>query len=547
MSRWQATEHPSRWIEQIRDGWNTLRRRVPGAARRLVALEWNTVEARVVVATARGGRCTFEDAFSLPLDPPETGTEAPEAAVGRQIAAALAERGLSHTETLVAVGRTNIELRQLTLPPAPDDELPDMVRMQAMRDLAGMEENWPLDFIPVEHAPDQPVKVLAAAIDPTSLAQIVAMCQTAGLKPQRIVLRPCAAVSLLGRQQADGAGRLRLLVDLLLDEADLTVLSDGKVVFLRTVRLPGDPLGDSSAVHALIGEIRRTMAAAGTALGARSFDSIALCGSGRAQSELAGLMSDVLSVKIELFDPLEGLALSARLAAERPERPGRFAALLGMLLDEVTATPQLIDFLHPRRREPPPNRNRAYILAAAAAGTILAAVVLYQWWAQGELAREIADLARESRARDVEVAKAEKALQQAGEVAKWMAAEIVWLDELHEFALDFPPAQDAMLTQLVMGISGAQGGEMKLEGMAQTAASIDALEQRLRDAQHQVEGKGRSLDHSQRVYSWRFVSSLFVKPEKPPVDAFERSLLERKSKSTGEKADRPSAFRREKP
>jgi hypothetical protein len=545
MSQAGTREQLSHWSEQLRQGWDSLRGRLPGTSRRLVALEWNATEARIVVTSARRGTCTFQDAFSLPLAAPEAGTETPEAATGRQIAAALAERGLSHAETLVAVGRTNIELRQLTLPPAPDEELPDMVRMQAMRDLSGMEESWPLDFIPAERTAGQPVKVLAAAIDPASLAQLVSTCQTAGLKPQRIVLRPCAAASLLGRAQPQRSSQLCLLVDLLLDEADLTVVCDGKVVFLRTVRLPGDPLGDSAAVHALMGEVRRTMAAAASALGARRFDAILLCGVGQSQSELARLMSDVLLLPAELFDPFCGPPVGPRLAENQPERPGRFAALLGMLLDEVGGTAQPIDFLHPRRTPPRPSRNRRYYLGAAAAAAFLTAVVVYQWWSQGRLAAEVDDLRERAHLLDAQATKAEKTLQQVGEIVKWKAGEIVWLDELREFAVDFPPAEDAMLTRLVMGNSGAQGGEMKLEGMAQTAASVDALEQRLRDQQHQVEGKGRSLDNSQRVYSWRFVSSLFVKPGRP-LDAFEKSLLEHAGKGAGAKAERPSA-RREKP
>jgi hypothetical protein len=247
----------------------------------------------------------------------------------------------------------------------------------------------------------------------------------------------------------------------------------------------------------------------------------------------------------ELFDPFGGQQLGPRLAENQPERPGRFAALLGMLLNEVSHAPQPIDFLHPRRRPPRPSRNRRYYLGAAAAAAVLTVVVVYQWWSQGRLAIEVEDLRERAHLLDAQATKAEKTLQQVAEIAKWKAGEIVWLDELREFAVDFPPAEDAMLTQLAMGNSGAQGGEMKLEGMAQTAASIDALEQRLRDKQHQVEGKGRSLDNSQRVYSWRFVSSLFVKPNRP-LDAFEKSLLEHAGKGAGAKAERPSA-RREKP
>ncbi len=286
--------------------WAQLRALLPGPRPRLLALEWSTTEARIAVASMRGERCKFEEAFSLPLAAAESGGEQPAATIAEQIAAALAERGLHRVETLVAVGRENIELRQLTLPPAPDDELPDMVRMLALRELNALEEDWPLDFLPVDRTLDQSTRVLAAAIDPALVAQIQETCQQAGLKPQRIVLRPCAAASLLNRVQPERSSQLRLLVDLLLDEADLIVVVDGKVTFLRTVRLPGDPLTDSGAAHTLIGEIRRTMAAAASAQGNRRFDALMVCGTNRLQQELAQLISDALGVPTELFDPFAG-------------------------------------------------------------------------------------------------------------------------------------------------------------------------------------------------------------------------------------------------
>jgi Tfp pilus assembly PilM family ATPase len=511
--------------------WEQLRAVLPGPRPRLLALEWNATEARIAVANVRGERCTLEEAFSLPLVAAEADAEQPAATIGDQIAAALAERGLHRVETLVAVGRTNIELRQLTLPPAPDEDLPDMVRMLAMRELNALEEDWPLDFIPADRTPDQPTRVLVAAIDPALVAQIQETCQRAGLRPKRIVLRPCAAASLLNRAEPQRSPQLRLLVDLLSDEADLIVVLDGRVTFLRTVRLPGDPLTDAASANALVGEIRRTMAAAATTLGSRRFDTIMVCGTSQPQVELAHLVAEVLSVPTELFDPFAGCPLGPRLRAALPERPGRFAGLLGLLLDEATHSPQAMDFLHPRRRPPARSRNQVYALAATGAVAVLALVVGWMWWTQAKLTAEVARLANESRALDLRVEKAQRAVQEVTEIARWTAAEIVWLDELRELCSDFSPAENAMLTQLAMGNSGAQGGEMKLEGMAQTAASIDTLEQRLRDKAHQVEGKGRSLDNSQKVYSWRFVSSLFVKP-KPPSDPFERSLIEKPERSS---------------
>ena len=78
---------------------------------RLLALEWNTTEARMVVALARAGQFVVEQAFSFAFTPPEGEAAATESSIGRQIAAALEARGIRRAETLVAVGRTNIELR----------------------------------------------------------------------------------------------------------------------------------------------------------------------------------------------------------------------------------------------------------------------------------------------------------------------------------------------------------------------------------------------------------------------------------------------------
>ena len=239
----------------------------------------------------------------------------------------------------MAIGRSNIELRQLTLPPAPDEELPEIVRFTAMREFNALEENWPLDYLPIDDAPDQPRSVLAAAISPELVEQIQRTCQTAGLKPRRLILRPCGAASLFCRQQTEGRPRARLLVELLVDEADLTVIIDRKVIFLRTARLPGDPLTDADAGQALLAEFRRTMAAVQNQLGGRKVEEIVLCGTGPQHAALAELIDSRLATPAEVFDPFAGLTLGEDLKRAMPERPGRFAPLLGMLLDELLHAP----------------------------------------------------------------------------------------------------------------------------------------------------------------------------------------------------------------
>ena len=192
--------------------------------------------------------------------------------------------------TLVAVGRASIELKLLTLPPAPDDELPELVRFQAQREFNSLGDDWHFDFVPISDDAAAPRQVLAAAVSPEVVQQINDTCQRAGLKPTRLLLRPYAAASLLRRSRLAESGQMplvtgasatkvgavadatddkvRLLVDLLGDEADLTVLVGPQVVFLRTARLPAETASDAGENwRPLLAEIRRTMAAVQNQLG----------------------------------------------------------------------------------------------------------------------------------------------------------------------------------------------------------------------------------------------------------------------------------------
>ena len=149
----------------------------------LIALELSGDEARVAVATSRGERVVIEHALSVTLGRAADAAADPASQAarwGEQIAAALAEAGVGRHEVLMAVGRENVELRQMVLPPAPDDELPDMVRFQAMREFHQVDEHWLLDYVPLDENADGPRSVLAAALSPPLAAEMRAVCAARG-------------------------------------------------------------------------------------------------------------------------------------------------------------------------------------------------------------------------------------------------------------------------------------------------------------------------------------------------------------------------------
>ncbi len=473
----------------------------------LLALEWDGSEARLAVAFSRGDHVVIEQAFAVGLRPREPGADKSEVDIGARLAAALGARGLGRLDTLVAVGRTNIELRQLLLPPAPDEELPDLVRFQAMREFNEFDEKWLLDFVPLGDLPDQPRTVLAAAIGPDLVEQIQQTCQAAGLKPRRLVLRACAAAALLARAETARQGELRLLIDLLSDEADLTVMSDGRVVFLRTTRLGGDP----PQPQVLIGEVRRTIAAVQNQLGGRKVDSIVLCGQAAQQAEMAKRIEKDLAVPTELFDPFQGLKLGPELRSAPPEHPGRFAPLIGMLLAELEHTPHAVDFLHPRRRQEKPKKWKRFIIPAIAALVLLLSYLGYQYIHRAQLVSEINDLCDEVINLKSQNEKAAKLQKTAAEIDKWSANDVCWLDELEFLCRKLPQSSDAMLKTLtLMQETNSKGGHITMPGLAKDSPTVATMESNLSDVNHKASFKNDSEDTSVKPYTWSFNGELRI-------------------------------------
>lgn len=479
---------------------------------RLLAIEWNDEEARLAVASRHGDQLVIEHAFAVPMRTTTLpdGRTAPDL-VG-SLAGVLAERGIGRLETLVSVGRSHVELRQVAVPPAPDDELPDLVRFQSMKEFTGLQEDWPLDFVPIDEAADQPRRVLAAAMDPAVARQIQQTCQDAGLKARRMLLRPCAAASLLQRRTDVPASRVRLLVDLLGDEADLTVMIGSKVVFLRTTRLPGDPLAERGAAQALVGEIRRTVAAAQNQLDSRRVEEIVLCGAGPQHVALAKLFAEQMEVPAEVFDPFAGLKIEGELRRGLPDHPGRFAPLLGMLWDELTGAGHAVDFLHPRRRREPVSRRLIYVRAGLVATILVLLGMLVLWSKTDALDKAIEKALKSKQDYDSQLNTITKVEQTVAEMEKWQAGEVNWLEELRWLSETFPGAQEAMLTQF-QGNAGQKGTEAALEGFARSVETVTALEQKLCDKRHRMVGKDKTEDATQKPYTIRFRSSLHISAE----------------------------------
>ena len=439
---------------------------------RFFALEWDAAEARVVVARSWGSDAIVEHAFSVPL-------EDGDGDLGAIIQREVADLNIARCDTLVALGRSSTELRLMQLPPAPVDELPDMVRLQAMREFANIGDEWPLDFVHVDAAHDETLNVLAATISPQMVKKLTSDCMEFDQTPSRIVLRPFAAASLLRRNDHIKTNECRLVVDLLEQEADISVLSDGRVAVMRTVRLPSSD--DSEVIsRAVMGEIRRTIPAAQNQLGGRRAEHVTILGSGEMHQQLQKMIVDALSLDVELFDPFDAIGSEPSARDVRPEHPGRYASLLGMICDEAAGDAHAFDFLNPRKRREPPKYDVQKLSLVGGLAAVIVLALGYYFWTVSALKSEIAALKKDNGSQRKKVDAAKQDMKDLKTIRKFSDTDVTWLDNLRLLALGLPSADDAILTTVVGSTGANSGGQLIIDGYLKRPEDAFAMEEKLR-------------------------------------------------------------------
>jgi hypothetical protein len=485
---------------------------------RVLAIDWDSHEVRLLLATASGDRVRVLAAGSAPLLdivgplgnlPPraEGGAESwPD--ISGPLRAVLGDGKLGRATTIVGVNRASVELMNFTLPPAKDTELAQLVRIQALRESPAMDQGAVLDFVPMSEGPARGAaarEVMAAVLSTARRKGIEEACARAGLKVGRIVLRPLAAASLFLRTLSPQ--RPCLLVSLVADEADLTVMAEGRVVFSRTVRLPED-VNEYVAAQRLSAEVSRTLVVAQQGpLGGASAEQIYLYGRPEEHQTLVEQLQLDLGLTVSVLDPFETAEVSG---VELPAGAGRFASLLGMVLDESRGS-HALDFLHPRRPPAPPNRRRTLVLAAAAVAAVVFSGGYYYWDLLAQADARNRSLAQEIKSCEESLKRYSRSKQVADYVRAWKAGEVAWLDELRDLSLRLPPSRDVVLQRMTM-TGGRGGGVIHMVGLVRDSSVVARIDQNLHDAYHTVAPRRVGEQPRSEQYAWLFERSIAVSP-----------------------------------
>ncbi|TWT34519.1 type IV pilus biogenesis protein PilM [Blastopirellula retiformator] len=469
---------------------------------KMIGIEWDGSEIRVVVARSRIGGLTVDAAFAAPRT----------SDLAESIRTALADRGVAGGPVSVTLSRSNVELHVLTLPPAPAEELPDMVRFAAMREFTALTDDWLLDYTPIEENAVGQSTVLAAGISGKGLKSVETPCASAALTVEQVGVRPLAAASLIARDP-EHASTVAMVVESSSDDIELTIIADGAVVFSRSTRLPGEE-GSEERQKALQLEARRTLIAARNQLGAHAVEKILLLG----QEELSPMKASLaatLGLPADLYDPFASPAVKYS-GADKLVHRGRYAGLLGLLADQSSPSAHSLDLRNPRKRPAPPSKRRMYVTYGTAAAVIAALVIGVIWMRLGSLDGQIKE-AQEKLAK-LKASNKEAVLQQndVEKIDRWLDSSIQWLDQAYWMANTMPPAEATILSRMQMDATQAAGGVIMLDGYVADDSGIKKLENALRDETHEVSNLG-SKQSEVSGYAWNFQERITVaKPTSNP-------------------------------
>jgi hypothetical protein len=280
-----------------------------------------------------------------------------------------------------------------------------------------------------------------------------------------------------------------------------------QVAFLRTVRLPG-AAEEEKRTPRLLAEIQRTLAVAMVGeLEKEDLPGVCVFGAPGEHAAILPRISAELGLTATLLNPFDAAPLPAELM---PEHPGRFAALLGMAIDEGLGRVPPIDFLRPQRRSRPRSRHRNLVFAAVAVLVVVAAGGLLVWDKVSAADSENQQLESELRTLKGLLKKAGEQKQLVEAIHEWQSSDICWLDELRDLSLRFPTARDMVVLSMAITAAQRSGGEVNLKWLVRDPLIVFRMENDLRDNFHEVRSKREQERVHEKVYTWQVETSMSV-------------------------------------
>ncbi|MDR3109169.1 MAG: hypothetical protein LBU65_05715 [Planctomycetaceae bacterium] len=479
----------------------------------LLAITWNS--DRVLLLTARGGgTLQVERAITADIE------KGSNVSVYDTIRKTIQTEQLTKCDTIIVLPRSEVEVRQMSFPYVPVDEIPDMARFQAAREFNSYDVASPLDYllfdeisVPLGYSTTSlPVlgrRILASMIPSSQMTKLTTLCDACKLRLKRIVLRPSEVTALWRRNSNFDSSQTYLLVELDSEVVSQTVIHHGQPIFMRSPRLPlgvfrdDAEVDDGDATDSMIAELKRTQFAVSNEVQPVTIGSIVLCGTTEKHKQIADDIHAALSVSVALFDPWSTIK-HGKITSETLPHSEQYAALIGVLNEVAANKPSDIDLLNPKRPPEKVGKRQLVTLVSGVAIVLLFAALAYGYVRRVSLENELKDLQNRVTQLKEEEKVTKKLRTDLSAIDTWAADRIDWFEQLEWLSQHLPKSEDIVLTDMTLRAAGGTGN-IDIKGNAKNADVFSSMETSLSgDTFHRIRSGDKRKEAGNGRYEFRF-------------------------------------------
>lgn len=445
---------------------------------KIVAIDWDLRSLRVVHASVGKRGASIDRLLSAEI-PADVHPNDP-AQMGAHIRRVLDQEHIKTKVAVVDIPRDQAILKALTLPSARYEDLPGMIGIQIARELPFPITEAVIDFVTSGSPSEETSGVLVAAARSEVLAHYQAVFDHAGLKLERVGLRPYANQVAVAELLKHAVPEHVLFIDVGPALTEIDVLRNGALTFSRaaSVVIPkslpaqkpsgglrlalaaetsvayggesaitGTETASDSVINSLVVEVMRSIEAYRSTDAAATIDHVVIGGDMGLEEALAETLQHKLSVTTQLYNP----ATSFGWEPDEGTAAAAFASSLGLVLSHASGETRHFDFLHPKKTESQARRRlrmapmaaAIVVLFVSAVGIVIARTTKPD---REELSRIEADI-KELESKKDEYKKFQDVMDQ---IRTFDGRQLVWVDVLYDVMQQLPTNEEWLITGIDM-------------------------------------------------------------------------------------------------
>ena len=414
--------------------------------------------------------------------------------VGDALATSLRSAGIQAEDAIVVFPRDLVTFNRVELPNLSDDEIPDMVTLQAATRLTVPVESVCLDFVPLPvPANSQTREVLLVTVPNKHVNDVKEALKVCGIRLAGVRVSSfsiaASAVHSGMLTSSPAAGSVEAIVTLGSDSIEMIFIDGHSVEFSHS----GASWTSLDTVEqAVRSEISRARMAAAEDMGGYNVSRLTLIGdpdiTASVPDSISKRLNDAEVVRVDPNQLMRSSTGGSDVVLPEGVAPSDMLAVIGVMANLKTTTLQTVDLVNPRKAAEKPDYTQ---LKRILVGGGLALVLIGGWGWHRSTVNGLNTKAEKLNAKANELKVKYKASSDQrrldDDLTVWKDRDLNWLDEIEHVRELMGGTDRVLIRKFSFGTrSGSYLGTIDAEGYAKTRIDIEDLMKMLADKGYEV-------------------------------------------------------------